>query len=712
VHIKIFGLQEDSSEDSVISVVIPARNEVYLQKTIQGVLDATEGDVEVIAVCDGYWPDPPIQDDPRVHLIHHTEAVGQRHAINEAAMLAKGKYILKTDGHSMFDQGYDVKLATDCEKDWTVIPRMYNLDVEKWAPKQRKVTDYMFIRSPKAKKKPWRHYYFDGPCKRENPEEWKMHKRWAKEQPDIADVMTGQGACFFMHTERFWELGGMDEGHGQWGQMGIEVALKAWLSGGQLKVNKKTWFSHWFRGGGGPGFPYPIKGSDQESARKYSRDLWLNGKWPLQKRPLSWLVDKFAPVPTWNGHKEDKVARVHIDYKETRNPAPWTQQYARLQCKEPIVDVEPAYIRSCRIGDSKSIVSGKSMSVKELVENRLSYCRDDKLDGIRWQMECVPLFVKSVLDGDEYNAEKIKTLEYYRYLVSRLNPSMNPPEGPTNKGIRHAINKVKDFVRLIKDIRDNGLKSPIDMFCHGKKKQEQDRVVIIRGSRRLQVLYHLGVEKVPARIWHSEKLSETHIPTAAWPTDGDTIHAHAVRQFTKMGMNATDKYWRHGYTPWYDHHIGQFQKARQNILELGVGTGVSLLLWRDAFKKSQIYGLDNHPEKSSELVFDKSRIKVFKGHQRHTHVVEGICDECKDFGIIIDDASHFPHDQKASFEVLWKYLKSGGVYVFEDTQYSYRKKYIKDSIFPMLKDMVDDIYLKHNVREVHFYPNICFIRKA
>ncbi len=31
-----------------------------------------------------------------------------------------------------------------------------------------------------------------------------------------------------------------------------------------------------------------------------SRDLWLNNKWPLQTRPLAWLIEKFAPTPGWH----------------------------------------------------------------------------------------------------------------------------------------------------------------------------------------------------------------------------------------------------------------------------------------------------------------------------------------------------------------------------------------------------------------------------
>lgn len=272
----------------MLSVIIPARNEIYLQRTIENILENAKGEIEIIAVLDGYWPDPPIKDDKRVILIHHSESIGQRQSINEAARIARGEYIMKLDGHCAVDKGFDVKLAADCEHDWTVIPRMYNLDHETWLPKKHKRTDYMYIGM--AGDRLMRAEYFDKG----------LH------QPDndkpIDDIMCCMGPCFFMWKDRFWELGGMDEKHGSWGQMGVEVALKAWLSGGSLKVNKKTWFAHWFRGGGGPGFPYSISGRDQERARRYSRDLWLNNKWPMQTRKFEWVLEKFTP-PGWGAKK-------------------------------------------------------------------------------------------------------------------------------------------------------------------------------------------------------------------------------------------------------------------------------------------------------------------------------------------------------------------------------------------------------------------------
>ena len=130
---------------------------------------------------------------------------------------------------------------------------------------------------------------------------WREFKSRPEAKPDIAPLMSSLGACWMMHRKRYREIGGMDERHGSWGQMGTEVACKSWLSGGQHVVNKRTWYSHMFRTQGGDfGFPYKISGRDQEAARKYSRDLWMNNKWKGAKHPLEWLLDKFKPVPTWH----------------------------------------------------------------------------------------------------------------------------------------------------------------------------------------------------------------------------------------------------------------------------------------------------------------------------------------------------------------------------------------------------------------------------
>ena len=326
-----------------LSVIIPARNEMFLAKTIENVLANARGKTEVIAILDGAWADPPIPDDPRVRLVYHPESIGQRAATNEGARISTAKYIMKLDAHCAVDEGFDVKLMADCEYDWTVIPRMYNLHAFDWACKDCDWRRYQGPTPAKCEQCGGANVYrdmlwqprwsrktdfarFD---KTMHFQYWGSFKDHPNAQGDIADTMTSVGACFFMHRDRFWDLGGLDEKHGSWGQFGVEVACKAWLSGGRHVVNKKTWFAHMFRTQGGDfGFPYPLSGRQVDNARKYSRDMWMNNKWPLAKHDLNWLLERFRPVPDW--HDADP-GTIEIPAPP---PAPETK---KLFTSEPVV---------------------------------------------------------------------------------------------------------------------------------------------------------------------------------------------------------------------------------------------------------------------------------------------------------------------------------------------------------------------------------------
>src|SRR3990167_1707542 len=122
-----------------LSLLIPARSEMFLSQTIENILENIEGDTEVIAVLDGGWADPPIPDHPKVTLIYHSHSIGQRAATNEAAKVSQAKFVLKADAHCAFDKGFDVKLMASSEqlgKDVTQIPRMYNLHGFDWRCKR------------------------------------------------------------------------------------------------------------------------------------------------------------------------------------------------------------------------------------------------------------------------------------------------------------------------------------------------------------------------------------------------------------------------------------------------------------------------------------------------------------------------------------------------------------------------------------------------
>ena len=304
-----------------LSVLIPAREEQFLPNTINDILENREADTEVIVVLDGYKPhfgrrqERLWNESGRVTLIHAEEPVGQRGGVNLAARHSNAKFVMKLDAHCSVDKGFDVKLMAECELDWTVIPRMYRLHVFDWKCTkcggryyQADAVDICkcggmefkmsMVWRPRTEKPYTDFGRFDNTL---HWKYWRKYPRRPEAQPDIADVMSSVGACFFMHRERFLELDGLDEGHGFWGQFGTEVSCKSWLSGGRQVVNKKTWFGHFFRVGKLK-FPYPISALAQERAREYSRWLWFGRNWNKQKLPLKWLVDKFSPVPSWEKH--------------------------------------------------------------------------------------------------------------------------------------------------------------------------------------------------------------------------------------------------------------------------------------------------------------------------------------------------------------------------------------------------------------------------
>jgi glycosyltransferase involved in cell wall biosynthesis len=84
----------------MVSVIIPSHHPIYLQKTIDELLNNSRGEVEVIAVLDGYWT--TLNNDKRVSIVHLGKNRGMRGAINAGVSVSRGKYIMRTDEHCMF----------------------------------------------------------------------------------------------------------------------------------------------------------------------------------------------------------------------------------------------------------------------------------------------------------------------------------------------------------------------------------------------------------------------------------------------------------------------------------------------------------------------------------------------------------------------------------------------------------------------------------
>ena len=280
----------------MLSVIVPSRNSPFLTHTIQDILAKAEGEIEIIVNIDEKEPDTRVEDS-RVTYLHPDAPIGLRQGINACVVIAKGKYIMKTDDHCMFGPGFDrILVEAHLDDKWVQIPRRYSLDAENWKINEtRPHKDYMYIDFPRKGKD-----HDDGM----HGVEWFERQRERTDlKHDIDDTPSMQGSCYFItknHFDNF--LHGMnEEGYGQFSQESQEIGFKTWLGGGAMKVNKKTWYAHLHKGKT-YGRMYSIPGWNDYTvkASAWSAEYWLNNRWEGRVHDFEWFIDeKFPGMPTW-----------------------------------------------------------------------------------------------------------------------------------------------------------------------------------------------------------------------------------------------------------------------------------------------------------------------------------------------------------------------------------------------------------------------------
>jgi len=125
----------------LVSVIIPSYKDPYLWSTIQSLLDGASGDLEIIPVLDGYWPEK-VYPDPRVKYLHLGANRGMRRAINSGISLAKGQYLMRSDEHCAYAKGWDAAMIEACAENAIVTPRRYFLDPTTWTVMDLPPWDY------------------------------------------------------------------------------------------------------------------------------------------------------------------------------------------------------------------------------------------------------------------------------------------------------------------------------------------------------------------------------------------------------------------------------------------------------------------------------------------------------------------------------------------------------------------------------------------
>jgi predicted O-methyltransferase YrrM len=120
---------------------------------------------------------------------------------------------------------------------------------------------------------------------------------------------------------------------------------------------------------------------------------------------------------------------------------------------------------------------------------------------------------------------------------------------------------------------------------------------------------------------------------------------------------------KHSYTRWYYDTFAARRESVRKVVEIGVGEGASLRMWREFFPNAHIYGGDNEQSR----LLDEERITCYPVDQSSAYSLELFAHFIgADIDLFIDDGSHKPSDQFNTCRWVMPLLKAGATYVIED----------------------------------------------
>ena len=115
-----------------------------------------------------------------------------------------------------------------------------------------------------------------------------------------------------------------------------------------------------------------------------------------------------------------------------------------------------------------------------------------------------------------------------------------------------------------------------------------------------------------------------------------------LSEFYKSTGENSDKGIVHCYIDeWYSNEFTPIRNEELSILEIGVNKGDSIILWRDWFINSKIFGIDNKGEMTDEdinIVNNIENVNIIYGDAYSDDIVDLYTNETFDY--IIDDGPH------------------------------------------------------------------------
>ncbi len=148
----------------------------------------------------------------------------------------------------------------------------------------------------------------------------------------------------------------------------------------------------------------------------------------------------------------------------------------------------------------------------------------------------------------------------------------------------------------------------------------------------------------------------------------------------------------------YETILKKFVGKNVKLVEVGVGNGGSLFMWRKFLgKRAKIIGVELNPDAKK---FEKKGFKIFIGDQSDPQFWKKFFKKIGKIDILIDDGGHTNLQQITTLMESIKNINRGGMIIIEDTHTSYMnykgfKNPSKNSLINFSSNLIENLHRRN-----------------
>lgn len=176
-------------------------------------------------------------------------------------------------------------------------------------------------------------------------------------------------------------------------------------------------------------------------------------------------------------------------------------------------------------------------------------------------------------------------------------------------------------------------------------------------------------------------------------------------------------------TKYIEHENENFKR----ILEVGVYQGGSFVFLDQLFQPEKMAAIELTAAPIPALDFYTSQrpenLKVFWGtSQDDEAAVENVINGFMggEIDLVVDDASHFYDQTKATFKVAFPRVRPGGLYIIEDWSWSFQKEFQErghpwenfHSLANLVIDLMEEMTLSALIKDIEISPHMMKVRRS